>query len=503
MEIRPDEITSVLKKQIEQFEKQIDVEEVGEVLQVGDGIARVYGLENVMSMELVEFPNGVFGMALNLEEDNVGCVLFGEDSKIKEGDIAKRTGRVVEVPVGPELLGRVVNPLGQPMDGKGPINAKQYSPVERKALGVVQRRGVKEPLQTGIKAIDSMIPIGRGQRELIIGDRQIGKTALVVDTFINQKETGVVCIYVAIGQKASTVAQVVKTLEDSGAMNHTIVVCSTADSPAPLQYIAPYTGATMGEYFRDNGQHAVVAYDDLSKHAWAYRQVSLLLRRPPGREAYPGDVFYLHSRLLERAAKLNDKLGGGSLTALPIIETQAGDFSAYIPTNVISITDGQIYLEPNLFYAGVRPAINAGLSVSRVGGNAQIKAMKKIASSLRMDLAQYRELEAFAKFGSDLDKQTQQQLARGQRMVQLLRQPQYAPLPVEQQISLIFLGVRGYVDRIPVTEIARAESEFHTFMQSQHEQLLRDIRDQKELTPEIDEQLSRACEEFMKTFAVE
>jgi len=503
MEIRPDEITSVLKKQIEQFEKQIDVEEVGEVLQVGDGIARVYGLENVMSMELVEFPNGVFGMALNLEEDNVGCVLFGEDSKIKEGDIAKRTGRVVEVPVGPELLGRVVNPLGQPLDGKGPINTKLFSPIERKALGVVQRQPVKEPLQTGIKAIDSMIPIGRGQRELIIGDRQIGKTALVVDTFINQKETGVVCIYVAIGQKASTVAQVVKTLEDSGAMNHTIVVCSTADSPAPLQYIAPYTGATMGEYFRDNGQHAVIAYDDLSKHAWAYRQVSLLLRRPPGREAYPGDVFYLHSRLLERAAKLNDKLGGGSLTALPIIETQAGDFSAYIPTNVISITDGQIYLEPNLFYAGVRPAINAGLSVSRVGGNAQIKAMKKIASSLRMDLAQYRELEAFAKFGSDLDKQTQQQLARGQRMVQLLRQPQYAPLPVEQQISLIFLGVRGYLDRIPVTEIARAESEFHAFMQSQHEDLLRDIRDQKELTPEIDERLGKTCEEFMKTFAVE
>jgi len=454
-------------------------------------------------MELVEFPNGVFGMALNLEEDNVGCVLFGEDSKIKEGDIAKRTGRVVEVPVGPELLGRVVNPLGQPLDGKGPINAKTFSPVERKALGVVQRRKVNEPLQTGIKAIDSMIPIGRGQRELIIGDRQIGKTALVVDTFINQKESGVVCIYVAIGQKASTVAQVVKTLEDYGAMGHTIVVCSTADSPAPMQYIAPYAGTAMGEYFRDKGQHAVIAYDDLSKHAWAYRQVSLLLRRPPGREAYPGDVFYLHSRLLERAAKLNDQLGGGSLTALPIIETQAGDFSAYIPTNVISITDGQIYLEPNLFYAGVRPAINAGLSVSRVGGNAQIKAMKKIASSLRMDLAQYRELEAFAKFGSDLDKSTKQQLARGQRMVQILRQSQYEPLAVEKQIAVIFLGVRGYLDQVPVTKIVHAEAEFHRYMDSRQEALLREIRDHKELTDEIEKQLVAACEEFIKNLVVE
>ncbi|HOT95666.1 MAG TPA: F0F1 ATP synthase subunit alpha [bacterium] len=503
MEIRPEEITSVLKKQIEQFEKQIDVEEVGEVLQVGDGIARVYGLENVMSMELVEFPNGVFGMALNLEEDNVGCVLFGEDSLIKEGDIAKRTGRVVEVPVGPELLGRVVNPLGQPLDGKGPINAKQFSPIERKALGVAQRQMVKEPLQTGIKAIDSMIPIGRGQRELIIGDRQIGKTALVVDTFINQKETGVVCIYVAIGQKASTVARVVKTLEDYGAMAHSIVVTSTADSPAPMQYIAPYAGVAMGEYFRDNAQHAVIAYDDLSKHAWAYRQVSLLLRRPPGREAYPGDVFYLHSRLLERAAKLSDALGGGSLTALPIIETQAGDFSAYIPTNVISITDGQIYLEPNLFYGGIRPAINAGLSVSRVGGNAQIKAMKKYASSLRLDLAQFRELEAFAKFGSDLDKSTKQQLGRGQRMVQLLRQGQYAPLPVEKQVAVIYLGVKGYLDSVEVERIPNAESEFHRYMESQQESVLRSIREQKEITPEIEPQLVKACEEFMKMYAAE
>ncbi|HNS72724.1 MAG TPA: F0F1 ATP synthase subunit alpha [bacterium] len=503
MEIRPEEITSVLKKQIEQFEKQIDVEEVGEVLQIGDGIARVYGLENVMSMELVEFPNGVYGMALNLEEDNVGCVLFGNDNLIKEGDIAKRTGRVVEVPVGPELLGRVVNPLGQPLDGKGPINAKKFSPIERKALGVAQRQPVKEPLQTGIKAIDSMIPIGRGQRELIIGDRQIGKTALVVDTFINQKDTDVVCIYVAIGQKASTVAQVVKTLEDYGAMKHTIVVASAADSPAPMQYIAPYAGAAMGEYFRDSGQHAAIAYDDLSKHAWAYRQLSLLLRRPPGREAYPGDVFYLHSRLLERAAKLNDVLGGGSLTALPIIETQAGDFSAYIPTNVISITDGQIYLEPNLFYGGIRPAINAGLSVSRVGGHAQIKAMKKFAGSLRIDLAQYRELEAFAKFGSELDKSTKQQLARGQRMVQLLRQSQYAPLPVEKQVSVIYLGVKGYLDGVEVDQITRAETEFHRYMDAQHEDVLRSIREKKEVTPEIETELTAACEDFIKMFAAE
>jgi F-type H+/Na+-transporting ATPase subunit alpha len=501
MEIRPEEITSVLKKQIEAFEKKVDLEEVGEVIQVGDGIARVYGLENVMSMELVEFPNGVYGMALNLEEDNVGCVLFGEDSKVKEGDMAKRTGSVVQVPVGPELCGRVVNPLGQPIDGKGPINAKALAPLERKALGVVQRQRVKEPLQTGIKAIDSMIPIGRGQRELIIGDRQIGKTAIVTDTFINQKDTGVICIYVAIGQKGSTVANVVQTLEENGALDHTIIVSSTADSPAPMQFIAPYTGAAMGEYFRDNGQHAVVAYDDLSKHAWAYRQVSLLLRRPPGREAYPGDVFYLHSRLLERASKLNEKLGGGSLTALPIIETQAGDFSAYIPTNVISITDGQIYLEPNLFYSGIRPAINAGLSVSRVGGNAQIKAMKKLAASLRMDLAQYRELEAFAKFGSDLDKATQRQLSRGQRMVELLRQNQYKPLGVEKQVAVIYLGVRGYLDSVPVAQIGRAEQEFYRYMESHHDDILRDIREKKELSADVDERLAKACEEFSKTFA--
>lgn len=500
MEIRPEEITAVLKKQIEQYEKEIDVQEVGEVLQVGDGIARVYGLENVMSMELVEFGDGVFGMALNLEEDNVGCILFGQDSKIKEGDSAKRTKRVVQVPVGPELKGRVINPLGQPLDGKGPINTKHFMPIERKALGVVQRQPVKEPLQTGIKAIDSMIPIGRGQRELIIGDRQIGKTAIILDTFINQKGGDVVCIYVAIGQKASTVARVVKILEEYGAMDHTIVVSSTADSPAPMQYIAPYAGTAMGEYFRDNGQHAVIAYDDLSKHAWAYRQVSLLLRRPPGREAYPGDVFYLHSRLLERAAKLNEDLGGGSLTAFPIIETQAGDFSAYIPTNVISITDGQIYLEPSLFYGGIRPAINPGLSVSRVGGNAQIRAMRKIAGSLRLDLAQYRELEAFAKFGSELDKATQQQLNRGQRLVELLKQNQYAPLPVEKQIAVIFLGVRGFLDRIPVAQVVNAEAEFHRFMDANFADILRDIREKKEMTEEVDKRLTAACEEFMKAW---
>ncbi|MBD3374175.1 F0F1 ATP synthase subunit alpha [candidate division KSB1 bacterium] len=503
MEIRPEEITSILKKQIEQFEKQTGVDQVGEVLQVGDGIARVYGLENAVAMELIEFPNDVFGMALNLEEDNVGCVLFGQDRLIKEGDIAKRTGRVAEVPVGPELLGRVVNPLGQPIDGKGPIKTEQTFPIERKALGVVQRQPVKEPLQTGIKAIDSMIPIGRGQRELIIGDRQLGKTAIVVDTFINQRDTDVVCIYVAIGQKASTVAQVVKTFEDDGALDHCIIVASTADSPAPLQYLAPYAGAAMGEYFRDNGKHAVIAYDDLSKHAWAYREVSLLLRRPPGREAYPGDVFYLHSRLLERAAKLNDDLGGGSLTALPLIETQAGDFSAYIPTNVISITDGQIYLEPNLFFGGVRPAVNAGLSVSRVGGNAQIKAMKKVAGGLRMDLAQYRELEAFAKFGSDLDKATQRRLERGKRLVEILKQDQYHPLPVEKQIAVIFLGTKGYLDSIPVDQITRAEKEFHAFMDANHPDLLKEIREKKELDEDLTDSLTTACGKFIKLFVAE
>ena len=502
MEIRPEEITSILKKQIEQFENEVKVDEVGEVLQIGDGIARVYGLKNVMSMELVEFPNDVFGMALNLEEDNVGCILFGENSKVKEGDVAKRTNRVIEVPVGPELLGRVVNPLGQPLDGKGPITAKKFAPIERKALGVVQRQPVNEPLQTGIKAIDSMIPIGLGQRELIIGDRQIGKSAIIVDTFINQKNTDVFCIYVAIGQKASTVARVVKTLEEYGALDHSIIISAPADSPAPMQYIAPYAGAAMGEYFRDSGQHALIAYDDLSKHAWAYRQVSLLLRRPPGREAYPGDVFYLHSRLLERAAKLNDELGGGSLTALPIIETQAGDFSAYIPTNVISITDGQIYLEPGLFFGGIRPAINAGLSVSRVGGNAQIKAMKKVAGSLRLDLAQFRELEAFAKFGSELDKATQRQLDRGYRLVELLKQNQYAPVPVEKQVAVLFLGVQGYMDTVPVDKIVRAEAEFSQFMDSNHGDILKEIKEKKVLDDDLEKRLGAACDEFIKTFMV-
>lgn len=499
MEIRPDEITSILKKQIEQFESEINVEEVGEVLQVGDGIARVYGLQNVMAMELVEFPNDVFGMALNLEEDNVGVILFGESSKIKEGDIAKRTNRVIEVPVGPELLGRVVDPLGRPLDGKGPINASGTSPLERKALGVVARQPVKQPLQTGLKAIDSMVPIGLGQRELIIGDRQTGKTAIVIDTFINQKNTGLICIYVAIGQKASTVARVVKTLEDHGSLEHSIIVASPADAPAPMQFIAPYTGAAMGEYFRDNKQHAVIAYDDLSKHAWAYREVSLLLRRPPGREAYPGDVFYLHSRLLERAAKLSDDLGGGSLTAFPIIETQAGDFSAYIPTNVVSITDGQIYLEPNLFFSGIRPAINAGLSVSRVGGNAQIKAMRKVAGSLRMDLAIFRELEAFAKFGSDLDKATQRQLDRGYRLVEILKQNQYDPLPVEQQVAVIFLGVHGYLDKAPTTNMLKTEAAFHQFMLTRYDDLLQQIRDKKDIDDDLTNQLHKVCKEFVDT----
>jgi F-type H+/Na+-transporting ATPase subunit alpha len=502
MEIRPEEITSILKKQIEQFESEINIEEVGEVLQIGDGIARVYGLENVMAMELVEFPNNVFGMALNLEEDNVGVVLFGEDSKIKEGDIVKRTQRIIEVPVGPELLGRVVDPLGRPLDGKGPINAKATSPVERKALGVVQRQPVKEPLQTGIKAIDSMVPIGLGQRELIIGDRQTGKTALVIDTFLNQKDSDIICIYVAIGQKASTIARVIKTLEDFGALDHSIIVAAPADAPAPMQFIAPYTGAAMGEYFRDNGQHAVIAYDDLSKHAWAYRQVSLLLRRPPGREAYPGDVFYLHSRLLERAAKLNDELGGGSLTAFPIIETQAGDFSAYIPTNVISITDGQIYLEPNLFFAGIRPAINPGLSVSRVGGNAQIKAIRKVAGSLRLNLAIFRELEAFAKFGSDLDKSTQQQLERGYRLVEILKQNQYAPLPVEQQVAIIFLTVNGYLDKVPKAEVIKAEAEFHKFMTSRYNDLLLEIKEKKDLDDDLTARLESVCKEFIDNMMV-
>ncbi len=503
MEIRPEEITSVLKRKIEQFEHETHVEEIGYVLQVGDGIARVYGLDNIMSMELVEFPHDIYGLALNLEEDSVGCVLFGSDSFIKEGDIAKRTGRVIEVPIGPELLGRVVDPLGRPVDGKGPIDAKQTAHIERKALGVIQRQPVKEPLQTGIKAIDAIIPIGRGQRELIIGDRQTGKTAIIVDTILNQRDTGVYCVYVAIGQKASTIAQVAKTLEEYGALEYTIIVSAPADASAPLQYIAPYAGATMGEYFRDTSQHALIAFDDLSKHAWAYRQLSLLLRRPPGREAYPGDVFYLHSRLLERAAKLSDDLGGGSLTALPVIETQAGDFSAYIPTNVISITDGQIYLEPNLFFSGVRPAINTGLSVSRVGGNAQIKAMRQVAGSLRLDLAQYRELEAFAKFGSDLDKATQKQLNRGQRMVELLKQQQYSPLPIEKQVVAIFLGTQGFLDGVPIANIRQVEQEFYDYLDAKHADILAEIRERGIMDDELRDRLENTCQKFMEGISTE
>ena len=513
VEIKPDEVSAILRKQLSSFEKEVDTYEVGTVLQVGDGIARVYGLQKVMMSELVEFPNDVFGMVLNLEEDNVGCILFGESQSIKEGDIVKRTGRVASMPVGEAMLGRVITPLGQPLDGHGPIKTDKFLPLERKALGVVQRQPVKEPVQTGLKAVDAMIPIGRGQRELIIGDRQTGKTAIALDTIINQKFTHterarelgikpVFCIYVAIGQRGSTVAQVVAKLEESGAMEYTTVISATASDPAPLQFIAPYAGATLGEFFRDNGRHSLVIYDDLSKHAQSYRQVSLLLRRPPGREAYPGDVFYLHSRLLERASKLSEELGGGSLTALPIIETQASDVSAYIPTNVISITDGQIYLEPGLFNSGVRPAINVGISVSRVGGNAQIKAMKKIAGRLRLDLAQYRELEAFAKFGSDLDKATQAQLRRGSRLVELLKQGQYVPMPVEDQVAVIFAGTNGYLDEIPLNHVERFEKEFLETMHIKHDDLLKEIAEKKDLTEQIANKLHAVVRQFVDAFKV-
>lgn len=507
MDIKTAEIKDLLKAEIEKFDLNIDVSEVGEVLEIGDGVARVSGLENVMSSELVELPNDVFGMALNLEEDSVGLVLFGESQKVKEGDIAKRTKRVVEVPAGEGMLGRVVNPLGQPIDGKGAIETHESRPIERKALSVLQRQPVKEPLQTGLKSIDSMIPIGRGQRELIVGDRQTGKTAIAIDTIINQKSTHggdspVYCIYVAIGQKASTVAQVVAELEETGAMDYTIVVAANASDPAPMQFIAPYSGCTMGEFFRDDGRHSLVIYDDLSKHAQAYRQMSLLLRRPPGREAYPGDVFYLHSRLLERASKLSDDLGGGSLTALPVIETQEGDVAGYIPTNVISITDGQIYLETNLFNAGVRPAIDVGISVSRVGGNAQIKAMKKIAGMLRLDLAQFRELEAFAKFGSDLDKATQQQITLGQRMVEILKQDQYAPMSVEKQVAIIWAGNNGHLNDIELDEVKRFEEEFLSYLETNCASTLDGIRDSGELSDEIVENLKKAVDEFKKGFTV-
>ena len=511
-EVRPDEITAVLRKQLSGFEKEIDIYDVGTVLQVGDGIARLYGLSKVMASELIEFPNDVFGMVLNLEEDNVGCILFGDDTKIKEGDTVKRTKRVASMPVGEAILGRVINPLGQPIDGRGTITTDKFSPLERKALGVIQRQPVKQPLQTGLKAIDGMIPIGRGQRELIIGDRQTGKTAVALDTIINQKYTHsekakkegvkpVYCIYVAIGQKGSTVAQVMTKLEEMGAMEYTAIISATASDPAPLQFIAPYAGATLGEYFRDSGRDVLVVYDDLSKHAAAYREVSLLLRRPPGREAYPGDVFYLHSRLLERASKLSDELGGGSLTALPIIETQAGDVAAYIPTNVISITDGQIFLEPNLFNSGVRPAINVGISVSRVGGNAQIKAMKKVAGRLRLDLAQYRELEAFAKFGSDLDKATQQQLQRGSRLVEVLKQRQYVPMPVEKQVIMLYLGTSGFLDQLPIDRVLPFEKEFLEMTEARHKDLLDTIAEKKELTDDIIKRIQTIAKEFMDTFS--
>jgi F-type H+-transporting ATPase subunit alpha len=505
MDIKTDNITALLREQIAKFDLSVDVSEVGEVLEVGDGVARVSGLENVMSSELVELPNGVFGMALNLEADNVGLVLFGESRLVKEGDLAKRTGRVVEVPVGKAMLGRVVNPLGQPIDGKGPIDTNDQLAIERKALGVMARSPVNQPLQTGIKAVDSMIPIGRGQRELIIGDRQTGKTAVAIDAIINQKNTHdgdkpVYCIYVAIGQKASTVATIVAELEANGAMEYTTVVAANASDAAPLQYIAPYSGCAMGEHFRDNGQHALIVYDDLSKQAVAYRQMSLVLRRPPGREAFPGDVFYLHSRLLERASKLSDDLGGGSLTALPIIETQEGDVSAYIPTNVISITDGQIYLEKNLFNSGVRPAIDVGISVSRVGGNAQIKAMKKVAGTLRLDLAQYRELEAFAKFGSDLDKNTQAQLTRGERMVEILKQGQYAPVNVEKQVAVIFAAAKGYIDGVDVDKVAEYESGLFDYLEANSGDDLKELAAEGVISGEMEKRLEKSIGDFTKGF---
>ncbi len=502
-QIRADEITSILRQEIENYERAIDVSETGSVISVGDGIARIHGLEKVMAGELIEFPHDVAGIAMNLEEDQVGAVLLGDFTEIKEGDEVRRTGRIMSVPVGEALIGRVVNALGQPIDGKGPIQTTEFNPVERLAPGVVARQPVKEPMQTGIKAIDAMIPIGRGQRELIIGDRQTGKTAMALDAIINQKGGDMICIYVAIGQKRSTVAQVVKTLEDHGAMEYTIVVSASASDPAPMQYLAPFAGCAMGEYFRDSGRHALCIYDDLSKHAAAYREISLLLRRPPGREAFPGDVFYLHSRLLERAAKLNEEHGGGSLTALPFIETQAGDVSAYIPTNVISITDGQIFLESDLFNSNVRPAINVGISVSRVGGNAQTKAMKSIAGSLRLDLAQYRALAAFAQFGSDLDKASLDQLNRGKHLVEILKQGQYQPLPVEKQILIIFAGTKGYLDDLPVEQCRKFEEELYRFVDNAHRPVLEEIGAKKALDDELRAKVTAVIEEFKARFVAE
>ncbi|HWP93614.1 MAG TPA: F0F1 ATP synthase subunit alpha [Thermodesulfobacteriota bacterium] len=494
--LRIEEIGEILRNRIKGFEQKIETAEVGTLISVGDGIARAYGLDQAMAGELVEFQSGVMGLVLNLEEDNVGIAIFGEDTHVHEGDIVKRTGRIAEVPVGNDMRGRVVNSLGQPIDGKGEVKTDEYRKIEIKAPGVVFRQPVREPLQTGIKSIDGMIPIGRGQRELILGDRQTGKTAIAIDTIINQRDQDVYCIYVAIGQKQSTVAQVVDKLKEFGAMDYTTVVAATASDPAPFQFIAPYAGCALGEYFRDTGRHALVIYDDLTKHAWAYRQLSLLLRRPPGREAYPGDVFYLHSRLLERAAKMRDEEGGGSLTALPIIETQAGDVSAYIPTNVISITDGQIYLESDLFYAGVRPAINVGLSVSRVGGSAQIRAMKRVAGRLRLELAQYREVEAFAQFASDLDKVTQAQLARGSRLVEALKQDQYQPLPVEKQVLLIFAVTNGYVDRYPTEAVKKYEKELYVFFEAKYQNLLDEIKTKKDISDDLAQKIRKALDEL-------
>ncbi len=501
-EIRAEEISRIISDQIKGYEKKVELSETGIVLSVGDGIARIYGMEKAMMMELVEFPDGTLGMVLNLEEDNVGVAIMGEDIHIYEGHIVKRTGRIAEVPVGEAVLGRVVTPVGEPIDGKGPIEATEYRRIERIAPGVIIRQPVKEPMYTGLKAIDSMTPVGRGQRELIIGDRQIGKTALGVDAIINQKDTDVFCIYVAVGQKKSTVAQVVDVLRRHGCMDYTTVVSACASDPGTLQFIAPYAGCAMGEYFRDKSQHALIIYDDLSKQAAAYRQVSLLLRRPPAREAYPGDIFYNHSRLLERAAKYDDEHGGGSLTALPIIETQAGDVSAYIPTNVISITDGQIYLEPGLFFSGVRPAINVGLSVSRVGGSAQIKAMKQVAGSLRLDLAQFREMEAFAQFGSDLDKATLAQLTRGTRLVEILKQPQYQPMRPEKQITIIYAGTRGFLDKYPVHVLGRYEKELLDFIEKKYPEILTEIAEKKIISDDLDAKMTKAMEEFSGIFQV-
>ncbi len=500
MEIRAEEISQVIRDQIKDYEKKVEVSETGTVLSVGDGIARVYGIEKAMAMEMVEFPGGIFGLCLNLEEDNVGVAIMGDDSKIKEGDTVKRTGRIAEIPVGEAVLGRVIDAVGQPLDGKGPIEAKEFRRVEMVAPGVIARQPVKEPMYTGIKAIDAMTPVGRGQRELIIGDRQIGKTAICVDAIINQKNTDIYCIYVATGQKKSTVAQVVNILERHGAMEYTTVVAACASDPATQQFISPYAGCAIGEYYRDQGKHALILYDDLSKQATAYRQVSLLLRRPPGREAFPGDIFYNHSRLLERAAKLNDKLGGGSLTALPIIETQAGDVSAYIPTNVISITDGQVYLEPNLFFSGVRPAINVGLSVSRVGGAAQTKAMKKVAGTLRLDMAQFRELEAFAQFGSDLDKATLKQLNRGRRLVEVLKQPQYQPMTAENEVAILFAAANGYLDKWPEASVSDYEKQMLEFMGSKYSEILKDIKEKGDISAETDGKLKKALDEFGEMF---